>query len=118
MMETKKLTKRDYFNQLKEIVGDNAELVAFIDHEIELLDKKKSSNTKTKTQVENDNLKEIIKGVLVEQGKPLSIVEIQTFNETLSTLSNQKMSALLKQLYDNKEIGKKVEKKKAYFYAM
>lgn len=118
MMETKKLTKRDYFNQLKEIVGDNAELVAFINHEIELLDKKKSSNTKTKTQVENDNLKEIIKGVLVEQGKPLSIVEIQTFDETLSTLSNQKMSALLKQLVDNQEIGKKVEKKKAYFYAM
>jgi len=118
MMETKKLTKRDYFNQLKEIVGDNAELVAFIDHEIELLDKKKSSNTKTKTQVENDNLKEIIKGILVEQGKPLSIVEIQTFDETLSTLSNQKMSALLKQLVDNQEIGKKVEKKKAYFYAM
>jgi hypothetical protein len=117
-METKKLTKRDYFNQLKEIVGDNAELVAFIDHEIELLDKKKSSNTKTKTQVENDNLKEIIKGILVEQGKPLSIVEIQTFDETLSTLSNQKMSALLKQLVDNQEIGKKVEKKKAYFYAM
>ena len=117
MME-KKLTKRDYFNQLKEIVGDNAELVAFIDHEIELLDKKKSSNTKTKNQVENDNLKEVIKSVLVEVAKPLTITEIQTFNKTLSTLSNQKMSALLKQLVDNQEIGKKVEKKKAYFYAI
>ena len=117
MME-KKLTKREYFTQLKEIVGDNADLQAFIDHEIELLDKKKSSNTKSKTQIENDGLKETIKSVLVEQAKPLTISEIQTFNETLSTLSNQKMSALLKQLFDNKEIGKKVEKKKAYFYAI
>ena len=40
MAETKKLTKRDYFAQLKEIVKDNAELVAFIDHELELLNKK------------------------------------------------------------------------------
>ena len=112
------MTKREMFMEIRNKVADNADMVAFIDHEIELLDKKKSSNTKTKNQVENDNLKEVIKSVLVEVAKPLSITEIQTYNETLSTLSNQKMSALLKQLVDNQEIGKKVEKKKAYFYAI
>ena len=50
MAETKKLTKRDYFAQLKEIVKDNAELVAFIDHEVELLTRKNSGNSQTKTQ--------------------------------------------------------------------
>ena len=43
MAEIKKLTKRDYFSQLKEIVKDNVDLVNFIDHEIELLNKKASS---------------------------------------------------------------------------
>ena len=49
---TVKVTKRMRFEQIKSLVGDNEELVAFIDHEIELLDKKNSRTGKpTKTQV-------------------------------------------------------------------
>ena len=114
----KKITKRMVLEHLIENYSEDTMVVDYAKHEIELLDNKKSSNTKTKNQVENDNLKEVIKSVLVEVAKPLTITEIQTFNETLSTLSIQKMSALLKQLVDNQEIGKKVEKKKAYFYAI
>ena len=39
-----KTTKRDYFNMIKAAMSDNAEVVAFVEHEIELLDKK---NAKT-----------------------------------------------------------------------
>ena len=50
MEKTKKVTKREYFAQLREVVADNPELVAFIDHEVELLNKKNSGNSQTKTQ--------------------------------------------------------------------
>ena len=43
MAEIKKLTKKDYFKELKEIVTEigRTDLVDFIDHEVELLSKKK-----------------------------------------------------------------------------
>ena len=41
-MENKKLTKKEYFGVIRNLVIDNEELVAFIDHEIELLNKKSS----------------------------------------------------------------------------
>ena len=34
-----KITKKEMFTMIKAQVKDNAEMVAFIDHEIELLDK-------------------------------------------------------------------------------
>ena len=34
-----KKTKREFFGEIREIVKENTELVAFIDHELELLDK-------------------------------------------------------------------------------
>ena len=40
---------------------------------------------------------------------------IQKRNEELETLSNQKMSALLKKLIDAKKVEKVMDKKKAYF---
>ena len=59
MAEIKKLTKKDYFNELKELVSDRQDLVDFIDHEIELLSKKSSSTAPTKSQVENENIKKL-----------------------------------------------------------
>lgn len=117
MAEIKKLTKKDYFNELKGLVSDRQDLVDFIDHEIELLSKKSSRTTPTKTQVENEKIKEKIVATLVELGKYATITDIQNANTELADLSNQKISALLKQLYDNKVIEKVIDKKKAYFKA-
>lgn len=117
MAEIKKLTKKDYFNELKGLVSDRQDLVDFIDHEIELLSKKSSRTTPTKTQVENEKIKEKIVATLVELGKYATITDIQSANTELAELSNQKVSALLKQLYDNKVIEKVIDKKKAYFKA-
>ena len=117
MAEIKKLTKKDYFNELKGLVSDRQDLVDFIDHEIELLSKKSSRTTPTKTQVENEKIKEKIVITLVELGKYATITDIQNANTELADLSNQKISALLKQLYDNKVIEKVIDKKKAYFKA-
>lgn len=41
---TNKMTKRDYFNMIKAAMADNAEVVAFVEHEIELLDKKNAKS--------------------------------------------------------------------------
>lgn len=117
MAEIKKLTKKDYFNELKGLVADRQDLVDFIDHEIELLSKKSSRTAPTKTQVENEKIKEKIVATLVELGKYATITDIQNANTELADLSNQKISALLKQLVDNEIIEKVIDKKKAYFKA-
>lgn len=119
MAEIKKLTKKDYFKELKEIVMElgRTDLVEFITHEEELLSKKSSRTAPTKTQVENEAIKEKIVATLVELGRYATITEIQNANTELADLSNQKISALLKQLVDTNIIEKMIDKKKAYFKA-
>ena len=118
-MAEKKLIKKDYFNMLREIVVsmERQDLVDFIDNEIRLLNKKSSRTTLTQTQKDNETLKEKIVSTLIELGKYATITEIQQTNSELADLSNQKMSALLKQLVDTKIVDKVIEKKKAYFKA-
>ena len=60
-MTIKKITKRDRFNALLALseVQADADLVAFIEHEIELLDKKNSSEKKlTAQQTANEGIKD------------------------------------------------------------
>ena len=110
-----KVTKRMRFEQIKSLVGDNEELVAFIDHEIELLDKKNSRTGKpTKTQVENEAIKNTIFNTLQIAGKPMTVTQLLA-TEELNGLSNQKVSALLTQLRDVNKVVRTVEKKVAYY---
>ena len=115
--EIKKLTKKDYFNELKVLVADRQDLVDFIDHEIELLSKKSSRTAPTKTQVENEFVKEKIVATLVGLDKFVTITELQEANVELANYSNQKISALLKQLVETNQVLRQVDKKKAYFKA-
>jgi flagellar biosynthesis/type III secretory pathway chaperone len=117
MAEIKKLTKKDYFNELKVLVADRQDLVDFIDHEIELLSKKSSRTAPTKTQVENEFVKEKIVATLVGLDKFVTITELQEANGELANYSNQKISALLKQLVETNQVLRQVDKKKAYFKA-
>ena len=114
-MENKKMTKRDYFNELKGLVADRTDLVDFIDHEIELLDRKSSKSSQTKTQKENETIKEQIIVALKEINKPVTVDELRASNVDMGTFSNQKLSALLKQLVDTNVVVKTVDKKKSYF---
>ena len=109
----KKMTKKEMFAQIKSHLTDVNE-IAFIDHEIELLENKASQTRKpTSTQVENEKIKVVIVDYL-------STVESATIGDitkgaNLEEISNQKMSALLKQLVDSGEVAKTYEKRKAYF---
>ena len=123
-MATTKMTKRDYFNAILAVLNnvsdteDVTALTAFIHHEIELLENKRSTAKPTKTQTENLAVKETIVSVLKEIGKPVTITEMQKFSAELAEFSCQKLSALLKQLVENdKTVTKVTEKKKTYFSA-
>lgn len=117
MAEIKKLTKKEKFGMVLDYIQDNEMLVEFINNEISLLTKKASSSTKSKTQLENDNIKSRILEVLMESQEKFTITDFQnTYEEfSISKYSNQKMSALFTQLVNENKIYKTIEKKKSYF---
>ena len=112
---TVKITKRDRFNQLLTIadVKANAELVEFINHELELLDNKanRKSTKPTKAQLENENIKVDILGYL-ETVERATVSEI---TKALGDFAPQKISALVKQLKDAGSVVRTEEKRVAYF---
>ena len=122
-MENKKMTKKETINLLIDVLVGNKEVediqifVDFLTHERELLEKKSSNSGQTKTQKENETIKEKIVETLKELGRYATITDIQGANAELGEYSNQKISALLKQLVDTNVIEKMIDKKKAYFKA-
>ena len=116
----KKVTKREKFEMLKALVADNAMLVEFIDHEIELLDKKKS-NGNAKANEKMEKAVEFVYETLVNMDRAVSVSELIAENDMseianeLNVVSTQKVSALLKKLVDSGRIVKFTDKKKTYF---
>lgn len=120
MEKVRKITKRERFEMIKEIVlnacvENEAEMIEFIDNEINLLNKKRASGAKTATQKENEVLVERLYEVLAEIGRPVTVSELQKENDEFGAMSNQKVSALMKKLTDAKRVDKTVDKKKSYF---
>ena len=120
MEKVKKVTKKERFEMIKEIVlnaglENEAEMIEFLDNEINLLNKKKASGVKTATQKENEVLVEKLYAVLAEIGRPVTVSELQKENEDFGAMSNQKVSALMKKLTDANRVTKTPDKKKSYF---
>lgn len=106
----KKMTKRNYFEILKGVVADNAELVEFLDAQIALLDRKKGSvNSKKVAEVEATM--EAAYNALVEIGRAATATEIAT----AMNVSNQKASAYLRKLVEAGKVVKSTEKRVSYF---
>ena len=116
-MENKKMTKRDYFTILLEIedVKANSAMVEFVEHELELLAKKNSSERKpTAAQKENANLKvAILDGM--ETNRVYTVTEMIKSIDAIGDLTNQKVSAILRQMATDGTVKRIEEKKKAYF---
>ena len=109
-------TKREMFTMIKEVVKDNAEMVEFIDHEIELLNKKSSTPRKpTANQIENENYKVIITEYLTKVDTPKTIKELQTEVAEISGLTNQRITHILTALVDSEVIEKEYVKKVPYY---
>ena len=115
MAEIKKLTKKEKFGMVLDYIQDNEMLVEFINNEINLLEKKSSSTSKSKNQLENENIKNRIVDILKEIGEPITITELQKSNSEMGGHSNQKLSALLTQLVNENRVVRIPDKKKTYF---
>jgi HSP90 family molecular chaperone len=120
MEKVRKITKKERFEMIKEIVlnaglDNEVEMIEFLDNEINLLNKKRASGAKTATQKENEVLVEKLYAVLAEIGRPVTVSELQAESEEFGAMSNQKVSALMKKLKDAGRVNKVDDKKKAYF---
>lgn len=111
---TNKKTQKDFYNEIIEVlneVGRN-DLVEFCNDRIEKLSRKSTTKKPTKTQVENESIKDTIIEVLGEIA-PATATMIAT--DPRVNVSTQKVTALLTQLVKAGEIVKTVDKKKSYF---
>ena len=111
-----KITKREVIGMMmnEEVVKANPTYVAYLENELALLNKKASNKKATKTQEENVGIKATILEVLAIIGSG-TVTDIQNGNAELSALSNQKVSALVRQLVESGKVVKTVEKKKSIF---
>ena len=111
-----KITKKEVIGMMlnEEVVKANPTYVAYLENELALLNKKASNKKATKTQEENVGIKATILEVLATIGSG-TVTDIQNGNAELSTLSNQKVSALVRQLVESGKVVKTVEKKKSIF---
>ena len=100
-------------------VQANSELVAKLETLKAQFEKKNSNKSgekkPTKTQQENEVLKGYIMEVLTLNKTPMTIAQIQAEDIELKDLTNQKMSALLKQLVDTDQVVKTKDKKATLF---
>lgn len=116
MANTKKMTKREMFEMIKANHNLSADEIAFIDHELELLAKKNSAEKKpTAVQVANEGIKaDILAGM--EVGKKYTITDLMKSVDACAELSNQRVSALVRQLVADGSVERTEEKRKAYFH--
>ena len=111
----KKLTKIEMFTQIMKGLT-NADEIAFIQHEIELLENKKAGVRKpSANQVANETFKQDIVNFLQENEGKFTITEMIEKCENLHLLTNQRVSALVTQLVNENVLERTLEKRKAYF---
>ena len=104
------------FAEIRKAVISNEEMVAFIDHEIELLNRKSGSPKKlTKTQVENDAYKATIVEYLTTADAPKTIKEMQAEIADIAELTNQRITHMLTDLVKAGTLAKEYVKKTPYY---
>ena len=115
MTNTKKMTKADFFKQILANYNLTEDEQNFINHELELLAKKNSAEKKpTAVQVANDGIKtDILDGM--EEGTLYTITDLIKTIPALADLTNQRVSALVRQLIADGKVERIEEKRKAYF---
>ena len=116
----KKMTKKEMFTLIANLNADNTEIVDFCNHEIELLERKKS-NGNAKANEKMEYAVELVYNALVSVNKAVAVSELIAETD-LSALANesgvvstQKVSAYLNKLVACGRVAKTVEKKKTLF---
>lgn len=120
-MAEKKITKREVVEMMlaDSNIASNEVYVAYLKNELELLKKKSENKKATKNQTENVEIKEVIIEVLGRMGKgragEIQLAVQATDKEKYATLTNQRTSAILKQMIDEGTVVKTVDKKVSTF---
>lgn len=122
----KKITKKDMFNAILAYEGkvaDREDFVEFIEHEIELLDRKNGGNRKpTANQLKNEEIKEVIlEKMRANPNKLYTATQLAKIAEpivNINPLSNQRVSAILRSMNEEGgtgEVKRIVDKRVTYF---
>ena len=115
-----KLTKAQKFAMIANIpeVANNPMLAEFIAHEQELLTKKNSAEKKPTAQQEaNATIKAGVLAVMEANPKQLFTVSelLKKVPNLPDTMTNQRMSALVRQMVDAGQVKRTEDKRKAFF---
>ena len=121
---TKKITKKEYYSMLKEIVmksnvDDKDELVTFIDKQVQLLNNKaeKAKVRAIEKKVEGDELRNIVEAVLTEEYQTINTIIEQIDDEKVTKAKvAARLSQLIKEGLAEKEEAKTEEGKKVMVY--
>ena len=119
MTNTKKMTKRDYFNILRStypVDAENyAEVIAFIDKELGLLERKNSAPKKpTATQIGNEALKDALLESMVENTY-YTVADLIKNIPCCEGLSTSKVSSLVNAMVKKELLTKTTDKRRSYF---
>lgn len=124
---TEKMTKKDWYGVIKGIVEasdceNKVGAIEFIDHQMELLANRSNGSKPTKNQRVNVEFRKNIAEALRTAGKAVTVTELIGImpNAVLTSegeipVTNQKVSALLRQMKLAGEVVRTEEKKKAHF---
>lgn len=123
-MTEKKITKRDNFNTIIEVLtsAGREDLAAVIAHEIELLDNKaaKAKATAAKKKVEGDALRDAVEAVLTDELQTIADVTAKIEGEDITTAKVQfRLNALVNAGIASKEqvtVGEGDSKRKLMAY--
>lgn len=122
-MASKKMTMTEQYEATKALLNGEtvenysiADAIKFIDGRIAQVAKKNATPTgerkPTKTQLENEGIKEQILSVMAENGNPMTVGELM---KELGIDSNQKVTSLLTQLRKAKAVVRAEEKGVAHY---
>lgn len=120
----KKITKRAMFTGVINFINSgefgvenltSEKAVEMLRHELELLERKNSSERKpTAQQIANDAIKIAILDCM-EENRLYTVTEILKAVPECNEMSNQKVSSLMRQLKEENIVEKVVDKRKTYY---
>ena len=123
---TKKITKKEYYSMLKEIVmksnvDDKDELVTFIDKQVQLLNNKaeKAKVRAIEKKVEGDELRNTVEATLTEEYQTIADIIAQIDDEEISKAKvTARLTSLVKSGIAIKEEAKTEDGKKIMVYRL
>ena len=112
-----KRTKKEMYNIIKSKMADSAEIVAFCDHELELLARKNSAERKpTVNQLDNKKIKKVVLEKIGTHSYTITEIIKNVLADTeWADLTCSRMTAIATQRAEDGDLIREVVKRKAYY---